>query len=59
MLVISPAVAGLSYVLTNILYSDAVASGALPAGSSYAVLVAGFVFAICVVYGIDKTIVEE
>ena len=53
MLVLAPAASALSFVITQILYADAVAAGALTGAAPYALIVAGVVFAIVVATGID------
>lgn len=58
-LILAPAVAGISYLVTNIMYADAVTAGALPAGQPYAMLVGAFVFGVIVVLGMDKVILDE
>jgi hypothetical protein len=59
MLVLAPAGAALSYVLTAILYALAVSASALPANEPYALIVGALAFAVIVVSGMDKVILEE
>lgn len=59
MLVLAPAAAGLSYIVTDIMYAEAVAAGSLPSGTPYAVIVGALAFAVVVVTGLDKVILEE
>lgn len=59
MLVLAPAGAALSFIVTNIMYANAVASGALPAGQPYALVASGVIFGLIVVLGMDKVILEE
>ncbi len=59
LLVLAPAAAALSYILTDILYGLAVAAGALSANVPYALMVGAVVFAVVVVNGMDKVIVDE
>lgn len=58
-LILAPAVAGLSYILSDILYSLAVSANALPANTPYALIVSALAFAVVVVVGLDKIILEE
>ena len=58
LLVLAPSVAGISYLLTNILYTLASSAGALPAGQPYAAIVAALAFAGVVVNGLDKVVLE-
>lgn len=58
-LILAPAVAGLSYLLANILYSLAVAANSLPANQPYALIVGALAFAVVVVNGMDKVILDE
>ena len=58
-LILAPAVGGIAYILTNILYAIAVKAGSLPAGTPYALIVGVFAFALVVVAGLDKAILEE
>lgn len=59
MLVLAPAGAALGYILTDILYALAVSSGALPSDQPYALIVGAVAFAIIVVSGMDKVILDE
>ncbi len=60
-LVLAPAGAGLSYVATNVVTLYAVQMGALTStvGSSYALGVAGIVFAIILVIGLDTMFASD
>jgi hypothetical protein len=58
-LVLAPAVAGLGYVLTSIMYSLAVTASALPSGIPYPAIVGAVAFAVVVINGMDKIILDE
>lgn len=59
MLILAPSAASLAYILTDIMYSLSVTSGALPSGMQYALIVGAVTFATVVVAGLDKVILED